>query len=75
MTVKPAKKGGTHYRIAYKVKGAQKWIYKNTTLTKVTIKNLKSGKRYVVKVQAYKTVNGEKYRGAWSKLWTSKKIK
>ena len=75
MTTAPAKKGGTHYRIAYKVKGSSKWNYKTAKNSKLTVKNLKRGKKYVVKVQACKTVDGKRYSGAWSKTKTSEKIK
>lgn len=34
---------------------------------KVTIKGLKANKKYYVMVKAYKTVNGKKYWGTWSK--------
>ena len=46
-------------------------IKKAKTVTK-TIKKLKSKKKYYVKVRAYKTVNGKKVYGAWSK---PKKVK
>ena len=35
---------------------------------KVIIKNLKSKKKYFVKVRAYKLANGRKYYGKWSKI-------
>ena len=44
------------------------------TLTK-TIKKLKKGKVYQIKVRAYKKVNGVTYYGAWSKVKTTKKVK
>ena len=45
-------------------------ITKQTTLNK-TIKSLKKGKTYYVRVRAYKTLDGTKYFGKWS---TVKKI-
>jgi beta-N-acetylhexosaminidase len=75
MSAAPSKKGGTHYRIAYKVKGSSKWHYKTTKSAKLTISKLKSGKKYIVKARAYKTVDGKEYCGAWSKTKTSGKIK
>lgn len=79
LTVKMSKKasayGGSVFQIAYKVKGTSKWKYTTTTAQSKTIKKLKSGKAYNVKVRAYKTVNSKKHYGAWSKVYTSGKIK
>ncbi|MDE5604776.1 MAG: fibronectin type III domain-containing protein [Eubacterium sp.] len=41
-------------------------VSKNSTTSK-TISKLKGKKKYYVRVRAYKTVNGTKYCGAWSK--------
>ena len=41
---------------------------------KVTIKMLKSKKKYYVKVRAYKTLNGNTYYGKWSKV-VKKKVR
>ncbi len=41
---------------------------------KVTLKRLKSKKKYFVKVRAYKLANGNKYFGKWSKV-VKKKVK
>ncbi len=38
--------------------------------TSATIKNLKSGKKYYVRVRAYKTVSGVKIYGSYSKAKT-----
>ncbi len=47
--------------------------------TSATLKKLKKGKKYYVRIRAYKTatVNGKKTKltGAWSKVKTSKKVK
>lgn len=75
MTTEPSKKGGTHYQIAYKVKGTKKWKYKTTSTAKKTIKQLKSKKRYLVKARVYKKISGKKYYGKWSKTKKSRKIK
>ena len=75
MTTAPAKKGGTHYQIAYRIKGYSKWYYRTAKSSKVTLKKLKRGRKCVVKVRAYKVVNGKKYYGAWSKAKTSGKVK
>ena len=82
--VKPGKKklvvkfkkqpGVTGYQIAYK-KGSGKWKYKTVkgaSKTSKTIKKLVSKKKYSVKMRAYKTVDGTKVFGAWSKV---KKVK
>ena len=76
LTVKWAKVSGgvTKYQVRYRVKGTKKW---KTTAAKaskasVTLKKLKSGKKYQVQVRACKTVSGTKYCGAWSKAKTVK---
>ena len=66
--------GGVSYQIAYKRKGSSKWYYAkagSSTYSK-TISSLKSGKYYYVKVRAFKSVNGTKYYGSWSKTKTVK---
>ena len=76
VTAKNQKKSGlTGYQISYRVKGSKKW--KNTTSTKnvKTIKKLKKGKTYQVRVRGYVKVGKKNYYGAWSKVSTSKKIK
>jgi len=65
--------GGVKYKVQYRVKGSKKWKTKTTSKTTVTIKKLKSGKRYQFRVCAYKK-RGETYQGSWSKIST-KKIK
>ncbi|MBO5371982.1 MAG: family 43 glycosylhydrolase [Lachnospiraceae bacterium] len=58
--------------------GLKKAVIKKNT-TKTTIKKLKKGKKYYVRIRAYKTVkvNGksQKVYGDWSKVKTSSKIK
>ncbi|MBQ9517071.1 MAG: fibronectin type III domain-containing protein [Eubacterium sp.] len=41
---------------------------KDNTNTKRVVKNLTSGKKYYVRVRTYKSVDGETYRSAWSKV-------
>ena len=74
MTVKyKTVKGDCRYQIAYRVKGTSTWTKVNTTLqTAKTIKKLKSGKTYQVKVRAYKKVDDTTYIGAWSEIMTVK---
>ena len=60
--------GATGYEVMYaknnKFKGKKKVKVKKN---KVTLKRLKSKKKYYVKVRAYKTVNGNTSYGKWSK--------
>ena len=74
-TTKPSSKGGSHYQLAYKQKGAGKWKYTTTSSQTKTIKNLKKGKQYQVKVRAYKKVGKITYYGSWSTTKVSKKVK
>ncbi|MBQ3137710.1 MAG: leucine-rich repeat protein [Clostridia bacterium] len=66
--------GATGYEVVY---STSKKFTKKTTKTvtikkaktkKTTIKKLKKGKKYYVKVRAYKTVNGKKIYGAYSSV-------
>lgn len=75
MTTKPVAKGASTYQIAYRVKGTSSWKYTTTTSGAKTIKSLKKGKVYQVKVRAYKTVNNVKYYSDWTAIKTSKGIK
>jgi|GEM_PF-377301 len=59
--------GGVKYQVAYKVKGG-KWKYKTTSKTSLTVKKLKKGKTYSVRVRAYK--NG--VYAPWSETKTVK---
>lgn len=69
-------KGAKGYRIFYstnrKFKKAKKII---TTKVKTTIKKLKKGSRYYIKIQAYKVVKGKKVYGSYCKIVRSKKVK
>lgn len=47
-------------------KKAKSVTVKGSKKTSVTIKKLKKGKKYYVRVRAYKTVNGKKHYGTWS---------
>ncbi len=53
-------------------KGKKTVTVKTKKTTKKTVKKLKSGKKYYVKVRAYKKVSGDKVYGAYSKV---KKVK
>ena len=60
----------TGYQIQYgrkrSLSGAKKvTISKNTAISK-TVKGLKKGKTYYVRIRSFKTVNGKKYYSSWS---------
>ncbi|MGI6032991.1 MAG: S8 family serine peptidase [Coriobacteriales bacterium] len=68
----------TGYQISYRVKGKKNWktvtVKKGKQVSK-TIKKLKKGKKYQVKIRAIATVGGKTYKGAYSKVRVSKKVK
>ena len=65
-------KGATGYKVYYKTSETGKWKnIKNTKKSSCTIKKLKSGKKYIFTVKAYKTYKGKTYTGSG----TTKKIK
>lgn len=69
-------KGAQGYRIQYSLKANFKKAKKITTKKlSATIKRLKKGKRYYIRVQAYKVVKGKRVYGSYSKKVKSKKIK
>ncbi len=41
---------------------------KKNAITKLTVKKLRTGKTYYVRIRTYKTANGKKYYSAWSKV-------
>ncbi len=62
----------TGYQIQYSTSSKMtnattKTISKNST-TSQTIKSLKSGKKYYVRIRTYKTVNGSKIYSSWSSV-------
>jgi hypothetical protein len=67
------------YQVQYKInKKGKKWKSKtvaNGAASKKVIKKLKKGKKYKVRVRGYKTINGVKVYGPWSKTKTTKKVK
>ena len=72
LTVKwSAVANATKYEVAYKVKGG-KWKYKKVTGKSITLKKLKSKKKYTVKIRAIRTVAGKTLTGAWSSTKTKK---
>ena len=72
-TVKWGKKDGdVKYLIKYRVKNASSWDKTTSDSTSKTIKDLKSGKTYEIRVKAFKKVNGKTYYGKFSDIKTVK---
>lgn len=71
MTTKPGSKGAKYYKISYRQKGTSTWKSTTTSSSYKTIKGLKKGKRYYVKVYAY---TGS-YKSVYSTTKLSKKIR
>lgn len=65
VTVRYKKQDGARYQIYYKTAGS-KYKTVKTTAVKRTIKKLKSGKRYTIKVRAYKKIGNKTYYGKYS---------
>ena len=60
--------GASGYQVSYKLgKKTQYKTVKGGKKASFKIKKLTSGKKYTVKVRAWKKVNGKKYYGKWSK--------
>ena len=72
---KVAATGGAQYQIQYRVKGTSKWKSVNTKKQSLTIKKLKKGKKYQVRIRAFRKVGKTTYYGEWSKVKTTKKVK
>ena len=61
--------GATGYQVAYKKVGAASWKHASvTSSTTKTLTSLSCGSKYAVKVRAYKTVNGKRTYGNYSKI-------
>ena len=75
LSSKASATGGSTYQIQYRIKGKTKWKTTTTKDKTKTIKKLKKGKKYQIRVRAYKSVGGTRYYGAWSKVKTTKKIR
>ena len=60
---------GVKYQVQYSLKKNMKnaKTKKNIKKNSVTLKKLKSNKKYYVRVRAYKEINGKKYFGKWSR--------
>ena len=64
--------GVSGYQISYKKKGTSKYKNLYTKSTTKTIKKLSNKKKYYIKVRAYKTSDGKRYYGSYSKTKTVK---
>lgn len=66
--------GVSGYQIAYSTKksGGYKYLNLNSKTYKKTITRLTSGRKYYVRVRAYKTINNKKYYGSFSAIKTVK---
>ncbi len=66
------------YQVQYatdkKFKKAKSIVIGKKQTTKQTIKKLKTGKKYYVRIRSYKKINGKKYYGTWSSKKTVKVI-
>ena len=54
------------YQVQYRKAGTSKWTTKMTTKRSITIKGLKKGKTYQVRVRAIRVVSSKNYSGAFS---------
>lgn len=76
VTAKNQKSSGlTGYQYSYRIKGKKKWTTVRSSSNKKTIKKLKKGKKYQVRVRGFVKIDGEYCYGAWSKVKTTAKIK
>jgi hypothetical protein len=73
--------GVTKYTVQYRMKGVKSWKSKTLTVKSrantgsLTLKKLKKGKSYQVRVSAVKTVSRVKYMSVWTVAKTSRKVK
>ena len=73
--MKVSKTGGAKYEVRYRAKGSSKWKKVTGSKQTITIRKLKKGKRYQVKIRAFRKVGKKTYYGAWSKVKTSGKVR
>ena len=62
-----SKYGGNKYQICYKREKGGAWKKVTTTKRIKTIKKLKKGKKYCIKVRTIKKTKKKTYYGKWSK--------
>ncbi len=56
------------YSLKRNMKSAEKKTVKGASKKKLTVKKLKKGKKYYVRIRAYKVINGKKQYSKWSKV-------
>jgi hypothetical protein len=65
--------GATGYQIQYSTKSSfSSYKTKNVIGTSVVLSKLTKGKKYYIRVRAYKTIGGKKFYSSWSKVKTRK---
>jgi hypothetical protein len=77
-TASPKAEKITGYQIQYRVKGKAKWSKAKKVAPKrarTTLRKLKTGKSYQVRVRGYKVVDGARYSSAWSAVNTAEKTR
>ena len=71
--------GATGYKVEYSLKksmkGAKIRNVKGASRVRLKLKKLKKGKRYYVRVTAFRNMNGKRYSGRAGKVIRSKKVK
>ena len=76
LTVTWKKSAGAGYQIQYGLKksfsGAKTVTITKTATVRKVLKNLRSGRKYYVRIRGYKKVGGKKYYSAWSKAGSVK---
>ncbi len=73
--LKWSKQKGDGYEVQYSTSRSfakKKTVTKSASTTSKSLKKLKAGKKYYVRVRVYKKVNGKKIYSAWSNVKTAK---
>lgn len=71
MKTRVSSTGGTKYQVQYRLASKGKWKTVTTSKKTITIKKLKKGKQYQIRVRAVKG----KYKGKYSSITKSKRVK
>ncbi len=75
LSVRVKAQKGARYQIQYRAAGAKRWSSVNSLSAGRVITGLKRGKRYIVRVRAYKAIGGKRVNGAWSAARTTAKVR